>query len=186
MKQITQSLKRLAETGPLTRDSLTYNKRQWNLVEEIFLAADDMIPPGIFLEKHLHPVQAFVILPLFALFSAGVTVTAQSIACFPGPVSMGVMAGLFLGKQAGIMLFSWLVIVTGAADLPEGVRWPHVWGVSTLAGIGFTMSIFISELGFADHTMIDEAKIAIFMVSLAAGIFGYLILRLTLPREAIS
>ncbi len=183
LDSIIRSIECLGRSGPLTRDSLALNKQQWRLVEEIYLAADDMIPPGIFLEKQLHTIQAFVILPLFALFSAGVTITAQSMASFPGPISTGIMAGLVLGKQIGIMAFSWLAIVTGAADLPKGVRWPHVWGVSALAGIGFTMSIFISELGFEDQAMIDEAKIAIFIASLAAGVLGYLILRLTLPRK---
>ena len=191
LDSIIRSIECLGRSGPLTRDSLALNKRQWQLVEEIYLAADDMIPAGIFLEKHLHSVQAFIILPLFALFSAGVTITAESISSFPGPVSLGVIAGLVLGKQIGIMAFSWLAIAAGMADLPQGVRWPHIWGVSALAGIGFTMSIFISELGFQAQTMIDEAKIAIFIASFAAGLLGYMVLRWTLPgsesgREEMS
>ncbi len=183
IKQIQESIERLAGTGPLTRDSLTYNKEQWKLVEEIYLAADDMIPPGIFLEKHLHPVQALFILPLFALFAAGVPISAQTFGSFPGPVSLGVICGLILGKQIGITLFSWFAIVTGLADLPEGVGWTHIWGVSILAGIGFTMSIFISELGLGSPTLVDEAKISIFIASFLAGVLGYLVLRKTLPAS---
>ncbi len=186
LDQIKKSLERLGQTGPLTRGSLTYNKQQWKLVEEIYLAADDMIPPGIFLEKHLHPVQAFVILPLFALFAAGVTINASIIASFPGPVSLGIMIGLIFGKQIGIMAFSWLAIACKIADLPQGVTWSHVWGVSILAGIGFTMSIFISELGLGSQTLIDEAKISIFIASFIAGIAGYFILKKTLPLEATT
>ncbi len=183
LEQVKESIERLAGTGPLTRDSLTYNKEQWKLVEEIYLAADDMIPPGIFLEKHLHPVQALFILPLFALFAAGVTINAQTFVSFPGPLSLGVICGLILGKQIGITLFSWLAIVTGLADLPEEVGWTHIWGVSILAGIGFTMSIFISELGLGSPALVDEAKISIFIASLLAGVLGYLVLRKTLPAS---
>ncbi|NPA95020.1 MAG: Na+/H+ antiporter NhaA [Thermodesulfobacteria bacterium] len=186
LQQIKQSIDALMKSGPLTRGSLTYNKQQWQLVEEIYLAADDMIPPGIFLEKHLHPVQALFILPLFALFAAGVTINAQTLASFPGPLSLGIIVGLILGKQVGITLFSWLAIVTGIADLPKGVRWLHVWGVSVLAGIGFTMSIFISELGLGSQALIDEAKISIFIASFVAGVMGYIVLRKTLPREGAA
>ncbi len=184
LEQIKMSIERLGKTGPLTRGSLTYNKMQWRLVEDIYLLADDMIPPGIFLEKHLHPVQAFVILPLFALFAAGVSINSETISSFPGPVSLGVICGLIFGKQIGIMLFSFVAIFTKIADLPEGVNWMHLWGVGALAGIGFTMSIFISELGLGTQTLIDEAKISIFIASFLAGIMGYILLYKTLPRRA--
>ncbi len=183
LKQIKNCIEGLGRTGPLTRDSLTYNRQQWRLVEQIYLAADDMIPPGIFLERHLHPVQAFFILPLFALFAAGVTINAETIGSFPSHVSLGLICGLVLGKQIGITLFSWIATVTGIADLPDGVGWLHVWGVSILAGIGFTMSIFISELGLGSPVLIDEAKISIFIASFVAGILGYIVLRKTLPVE---
>ena len=184
LEQIQKGIEKLKETGPLTRDSLTYNKQQWQLVQEIYLAADDMIPPGIFLEKHLHPVQAFIILPLFALFAAGVTISADTMASFPGPISLGVISGLIVGKQIGIMFFSWLAIVLKIADMPQGVKWSNIWGVSILAGIGFTMSIFISELGLDSPKLVDEAKISIFIASFLAGVAGYLVLRKTLPGQA--
>ena len=152
-------------------------KDQWPLIERIYLTADDMIPSGLFLEKHLHPVQAFVILPLFALFAAGATLSASMFATFPDPISLGIILGLFLGKQIGILGMTCLGKLMGLVDLPEGVRWPHIWGVSMLAGIGFTMSIFISELAYADSFMIDQAKIAIFMASILSGIMGYVTLR---------
>ncbi len=183
LNQIKRGIEGLMNSGPLTRGSLTYNKQQWQLVEEIFLAADDMIPPGIFLEKHLHPVQALIILPLFALFAAGVAINAETLSSFPGPISLGIILGLIFGKQIGITFFSWLAIVTGLADLPKGVRWVHIWGVSVLAGIGFTMSIFISELGLGSAALIDEAKISIFIASFVAGIMGFAVLSKSLPRE---
>jgi len=160
------------------------SKDQWPLIEKIYLTADDMIPSGLFLEKHLHPIQAFVILPLFALFSAGVAINASTLASFPGPISLGIIVGLFFGKQIGIVGMTWLAKLLGLIDLPEGVKWPHIWGVSILAGIGFTMSIFISELGFNEATMIDEAKIAIFIASILSGLIGFFVLRATLTSKA--
>ncbi len=182
---ICKHMKYLKESGPLTKESLVSNHRQWNAVEQIFLTAEDMIPPGVYLERHLHAPQAFIILPLFALFSAGVTFNAQIMSAFPGPVSIGIICGLVLGKPIGILLFSWLTIIAGGADMPTEVRWPHLLGAGILGGIGFTMSIFISELGFSSPTMIDEAKIGIFIASFIAGLGGYLLLNRTLaPVQA--
>jgi len=142
-----------------------------------------MIPAGIHLEEHLHPIQAFLVLPLFALFAAGVVIDNNTMAVFPSSVSLGIIAGLLLGKMIGIIGFSLLVIKSGLTELPKGVTWGQIWGVSLLGGIGFTMSIFISELAFADAAMIADAKIAIFIVSIIAGIFGYIVLQRTLPEK---
>lgn len=176
-------IKYLHETGPLTRESLASNPEQWNAMEQIYLTAEDMIPPGIYLEKHFHAVQAFIILPLFALFAAGVTFNASVMNAFPGPVSTGIICGLVLGKPLGIMFFSWLTLVAGMAELPAGVRWPHLFGASLLGGIGFTMSIFISELAFSEASMIDEAKIGIFIASFIAGVCGFMTLKMTLNEN---
>ncbi len=184
--KISESIHSLYRKGAFKNMSLDSDKEHWRLVETIYLTADDMIPTGIFLEKHLHPVQAFVILPLFALFSAGVAINASIMSTFPDPVSLGIICGLLAGKQVGIMGCTWLAIKSGIADLPEGVRWPHIWGASILAGIGFTMSIFISELGFSDPTLVDQAKIAIFIASFLAAIAGFAALRATLPGKAVQ
>ena len=147
------------------------------------MATEDMIPPGIELEHALHPVQSYFILPLFALFSAGVAFTVDKLAAFFGPVSLGIVAGLIVGKQVGILSFSWLAIRSGYAQLPKGVTWRQIWGVSALAGIGFTMSIFIGDLAFLDPDRIDEAKMGIFAASLTSGIIGYLLLKKALPES---
>ncbi|HID97108.1 MAG TPA: Na+/H+ antiporter NhaA, partial [Thermodesulfobacteriaceae bacterium] len=183
---ICMHMQGLKTADPLTRESLVSNNRQRKSVEQIYLTAEDMIPTGIALEKHFHPVQAFIILPLFALFSAGVTFNTATMASFPGPVSLGIICGLVFGKQIGILFFSWIAVESGQTEMPEEVRWPHIWGVSLLAGIGFTMSIFISELGFSSQAMIDEAKIGIFTASLLAGIGGYLVLNRTLPSPGTA
>ena len=180
---ISRHMKRLKESGPLTRDSLVFNKKQWESVEQIYLTAEDMIPPGVYLEHYFHSVQAFIVLPLFALFSAGVPFNAETLEGFPGTVTLGIVFGLVFGKQAGILLFSWLAIFCRITDMPSGVKWSHLWGAGLLAGIGFTMSIFISELAFSSQFMIDEAKISIFIASFLAGISGYIVLKKVLPRK---
>lgn len=180
-QNISGYMDRLRQSGPLTRESLVSNSSQWECVERIYLTAEDMIPPGVYLERHFHSVQAFIILPLFALFAAGVTFNAEVMSAFPGSVSIGIVSGLVIGKPVGILLFSWLTIAAGGSDMPEDVRWPHLLGAGMLGGIGFTMSIFICELGFSSQVMIDDAKIGIFIASFIAGISGYFLLDRTLP-----
>ena len=142
-----------------------------------------MMPAGIAMEEHLHNIQAFIILPLFALFAAGVTINQEYLSAFPGTISMGIIIGIVIGKQLGICLFSYLIIKSGKAEMPAGVNWGQIWGVSCLGGIGFTMSIFITELAFTDNSMIYDAKIAIFVASIASAVLGYLILNKWLPRK---
>jgi len=167
----------------VTRRSVVTDRQQRQAIEQIYMASRKMIPVGIHLEEHLHPIQAFLILPLFALFAAGVVIDNNTLAAFPSSVSLGIMGGLLVGKQVGIFGFSLLVIKSGWTELPVGVNWGHIWGVSLLGGIGFTMSIFISELAFFDDAMIADAKIAIFIASILAGICGFLVLNATLPKK---
>ncbi len=171
------------EGSELSRASLNLDPEQRKAVNGISVAAEEIMPPGIYLEELFHPLQSFVILPLFALFAAGVTFDHQTLENFPGTVGLGIILGLFLGKQLGIMAFSYLVMRAGGADLPEGTGWSQLWGVSALAGVGFTMSIFIGELAFVDPALIAEAKIGIILASLGSGCVGYLILNKVLPRD---
>ncbi|HEB49008.1 MAG TPA: Na+/H+ antiporter NhaA [Desulfobulbus sp.] len=174
----------LLRESELTRESMINEKWQRNAIEKIYLAAQDIMPIGVYLEDNLHTVQAFLILPLFALFSAGVTVDKAMIDAFPSTVSYGIILGLVLGKQLGIFSFAFLAIKSGLANMPTGVNWGQLWGAAALGGIGFTMSIFISELGFRDQAAIlADAKIAIFLASVLAALCGYLILHFMLPRK---
>jgi len=170
------------DEGALTRVSMLEEKQQLALLDDLYRAAGDMRPPGITLEYFLHPIQAFFVLPLFALFNAGVAFNADMLAMPPDPITLGVVVGLLAGKQIGVMLFAWLAIVSGRASLPEGVGWPMIYGASCLAGVGFTMSLFISELAFAGALATDEAKLGILAGSLLAGVWGYLVLRRALRR----
>ena len=170
----------------LTRDSMVHDKAQLRALANIHFHAEEMIPPGLYLEKHLHGIQAFLILPLFALFSAGVPLNAETLGGAPIGVILGIVAGLIVGKQVGVVGVSWLVIRAGWAELPDGVTWGQVWGASCLAGIGFTMSIFIAELAFTSEAIIDAAKVGILVASLVAGVIGALVLRSSLPRAGGS
>ena len=156
---------------------------QFTALSDISSAANDMTPAGLVLERYLHIGQAFLILPLFAFFNAGVKIGGDFFDILSNPVSLGVILGLILGKQVGVMLFSWLTIKSGKAELPAGVNWAQMWGVSCLAGIGFTMSIFVGELAFSDQAIIDEAKVGVLMASLIAGVLGYLVLKIALPKQ---
>ncbi|MCB0235163.1 MAG: Na+/H+ antiporter NhaA, partial [Anaerolineae bacterium] len=103
------------------------------------------------------------------------------------PVGLGIIFGLVVGKQLGIMLFSWAAVRAGVADLPEGVSWRHIWGASWLAGIGFTMALFIDSLAFdGEPALLNSAKVAILVASLISGVVGYLILRTTAPVDEMS
>ncbi len=178
--------RKLAElrTTDLCADSVIEDKTQLRAVQEIHYAAGDVMPPGLALEEHLHPVQAFFVLPLFAFFNAGVAIDGSILETVVNPISLGIILGLFLGKPVGIWIISWIAIRLGWAELPPGVSWVHILGVGMLGGIGFTMSLFVSELAFTDTAAIDEAKIGILAASLLSAVAGYLLLFLTLPRAA--
>ncbi len=129
------------------------------------------------LEHSLHPWVAFAIVPLFALANAGVALGGDIGAALTQPVTLGVIAGLVVGKQVGITLFSWLAVRSGLAELPQELSWRHIYGASLLAGIGFTMSLFIGALAFGDGPLQSAAKVGILAASLVAGVAGWLVLR---------
>jgi len=136
------------------------------------------------LEHELHTTVAFATLPLFAFFNAGVSLGDVSMASFAHPVSLGITLGLFLGKQLGIFLFCMVGILLGIAHLPKGVTPIHLYGVTILCGIGFTMSLFVGSLAFEElqrPALFDE-RIGILLGSLLSAVAGYLWLRLTLDE----
>jgi len=130
------------------------------------------------IEHSLHFWVAFFILPLFAFVNAGVNVTEIFLAQMTNSVPMGIMLGLFIGKQLGVFGFSWLAIKCKLASLPEGSSWMQLYGVSVLTGIGFTMSLFIVSLAFPDDSLFQYTdKLAILVASFLSGIVGYIILK---------
>jgi len=136
---------------------------------------DDDHSPLVHLEHTLHPWVSWLVLPVFALANAGVTVLGAEIELLH-PVALGTAAGLVLGKSLGIPVFSWFAVRSGLGQLPEGASWGHVIGVGLLGGIGFTMSIFVAGLAFTDPALLDTAKLGILGSSLLAGVIGAAVL----------
>lgn len=135
--------------------------------------------PSYRLQHFLHKPVAFVILPLFALANTAIVIEPEMFYELSSAVSLGIIAGLLVGKPIGIVLFTLLAKKTKLSNLPGDLGWQHVMGAGFLGGIGFTMSIFITLLAFADHQLIDQSKIAIMLVSLIAGALGYICLNLS-------
>ncbi|MEM1095751.1 MAG: Na+/H+ antiporter NhaA [Bacteroidota bacterium] len=132
--------------------------------------------PLLRMEHALHGWIAFFIMPVFAMANAGVALGGGLGSAFGEPVTLGIIAGLFLGKQIGVFSFAWLAVKAGWAALPTGVSWKQVYGVSLLTGIGFTMSLFIAGLAFDTAAMLDSAKIGILSASLLSGLAGWAVL----------
>ena len=164
-----------ARAGTHGGSILTNGARQEALTE-LEDAVEGVGAPLQRLEHALHPWVAFAIVPLFALANAGVTIQGDVATSLGKRVTLGVVAGLVLGKQLGVTLFAWLAVRSGATELPVGVSWPQVYGASWLAGIGFTMSLFIAELAFAQPEFLTSAKLGILAASLIAGVGGALLL----------
>jgi NhaA family Na+:H+ antiporter len=160
---------------------MIHDHQQMKSIIALHEASRRLQPPGLALEHYLHPVVVFVILPLFALTNAGVRITDGFLDTLFSPLALGIVFGLVLGKQIGVTLLSWLAIRSGYANMPAGVTWGQIYGVGWLTGIGFTMSLFITELAFDDPEMLDQAKLGILVASLVAGVGGYLVLRRLLP-----
>ena len=145
--------------------------------------ARESISPLHRAEHALHNWSSFVIIPIFALANAGVRLVGLDIGdALTSAVSLGVMVGLVAGKTVGVSLFTWIAVKTGLGSVPKGVEWSHIVGVAVLAGVGFTVALFITELAFTDELLTDQAKIGIFTASIIAGIIGYLVLRLGSKR----
>ena len=135
------------------------------------------------LERIVHPWVSFAVLPLFALANAGIVFTPDTLSeAVASPITIGVAVGLLVGNPLGIMGLTWLAVRVGLGQLPSGVRWRHVLGVGFLAGIGFTVAIFISGIAFDDRAVVDQAKMGIFGASIVAGVAGYLFLRIAGAR----
>jgi len=129
------------------------------------------------IEHALHPWVAFGIMPLFALANAGIVITSDFFNSVVNPVSIGVAAGLIFGKFTGILFFCWIMVKLRVSSLPEGANWAHIAGVALLAGIGFTMSLFISGLAFQNPEFITQAKYGILVASIIAGVLGTIVLK---------
>jgi NhaA family Na+:H+ antiporter len=172
-----QNVKKITEKFECEEQSCGYsillNQEHLYAVQALELACHDVETPLQRLMHALHPWVAFVILPLFALGNTGLVfrgiVFSEMVS---SPVILGVIFGLVVGKPIGIMLFSYISVKSGMASLPQQVRWSHILGGAMLGGIGFTMSLFLSELSFSDPHIIDYARFAILAGSILSAVFG--------------
>ncbi|MBE3116499.1 Na+/H+ antiporter NhaA [Candidatus Bathyarchaeota archaeon] len=137
---------------------------------------DDRKSPSSKLQHFLHKPVAFIVMPLFALANTGIALTGNWIEGLATSNSLGIFAGLFVGKPLGIALFSLLAVKLGLAQLPEDMSWKHIIGAGFLGGIGFTMSIFITLLAFGNPEIIQSSKLSVLLSSVLAGTVGFLIL----------
>tara|TARA_B100000795_G_scaffold265275_1_gene246877 strand:- start:27 stop:1199 length:1173 start_codon:yes stop_codon:yes gene_type:complete len=132
------------------------------------------------IEHLISPYVAFIIMPLFAFANAGVSLSGLSMSSLMLPVPLGILSGLFFGKQLGVMLFSFISVKLKIAQMPDNSSWLSLYGVSILTGIGFTMSLFVGNLAFAENTQhIDGVKIGVLAGSLLSTVFGYFLLLIT-------
>jgi len=138
------------------------------------------------LQHHLHKPIAFIILPLFALANTAIVLNSDTVQTLTQNYSLGIAFGLIIGKPLGIFTLTFLAVKFGLCKLPIDINWKSVIGVGFLAGIGFTMSIFITLLAFDDATIVNNAKFVILLSSLTAGIIGYLALKATLKTTPID
>jgi NhaA family Na+:H+ antiporter len=166
--------------------SMLSNEPQQEATQRLERLCEDVETPLTHFQHRLNPWVAFGILPIFALANAGIPIVSGFGEALGNPATWGVIAGLLIGKPVGITLFSWLAVRAGIATKSPAIAWSHVVGVAMLGGIGFTMSLFVTELAFGEGADADAARIGILIASLLAGAVAYAVLRVVLPppREA--
>ncbi|HMO16614.1 MAG TPA: Na+/H+ antiporter NhaA [Oligoflexia bacterium] len=171
-----EALEYFAEAGESGESVLTNKARQAALFRQKQLS-EEASSPLQRLEKILHPWAIYFVMPIFALSNAGVTITTSISEVFSYPSVPGIIVGLVVGKQVGVFGFSWIAVKLGIASLPQNSSWYGLYGVSCLAGIGFTMSLFIAGLAYSDAGLLAASKVAILIASLFMGILGYAVLK---------
>lgn len=182
-KNETENLiKEFDNAGEHGEDVLT-NSERLSIVDKIENNCEKILTPLQRFEHGLHPWVSFFIMPVFALANAGVTIGSGLSSSLTHPVSIGIILGLFLGKQIGIFGFSYLAVKLKLASEPEGVSWKKIYAAAILAGIGFTMSLFIANLAFTSPELLDTAKVGILSGSLISGIVGFIILKSALSKK---
>lgn len=157
-------------TGVLLAFAIPFRRKELKSPSEVML-------------HFLHKPVAYIILPLFALANTAIIISGNFMEFFSQPVGLGILLGLVIGKPLGITLFSFFAVTIGLTKLPKEMSWKHILGVGLIAGIGFTMSIFITLLAFMDNLLINNSKLAVLVGSLIAGTAGYIWLNITLKKD---
>ncbi|MGD8598348.1 MAG: Na+/H+ antiporter NhaA [Anaerolineae bacterium] len=164
-------------------DSHRRGRRQQAAAQTLEVIAERIQTPLQRLERSLNPWVAYLIVPVFALANAGVDFSGDLLEVLTLPVSLGIILGLLLGKSLGITLFSWVAVKIGLADLPYGVSWAQLFATSWLAGIGFTMSLFIASSAFEQPALLALAKMDILVASVLAAAIGFVLITVTSPKQ---
>lgn len=180
MKMYLEKFKRADPNGVPT-----VTPEQLHILEDMRTLSKQAMTPLQRLEHGLHPIVTFIIMPIFALANAGVTLSSESATTTTSYVAIGVIFGLLIGKFIGIVGVTGLMLKFELAALPEGMNFKHLIGVGLLASIGFTMSLFVANLAFDNNELIQQAKIGILIASLTGGIIGYFYLYFNKPKETI-
>jgi NhaA family Na+:H+ antiporter len=175
-------IKDFDNAGEHGEDVLTNSKRL-SIVNQIENNCEKILTPLQRFEHGLHPWVSFFIVPVFALANAGVTIGSGLSSALIHPVSIGIILGLFFGKQIGIFSFSYLAVKLKLASEPEGVSWKKIYAASVIAGIGFTMSLFIANLAFNSPELLNISKVGILAGSLLSGVVGFIILKSALSKK---
>lgn len=175
-KKMTIYLEKFKDADP--NDAPTVTAKQLHLLEDMRTLSKLAMTPLQRLEHSLHPFVTFIVMPIFALANAGVTLTSDSASTSTSFVIIGIVVGLLVGKFIGIVGVSGLLIKLKIADLPNGMNFKHLIGAGFLASIGFTMSLFVANLAFKNNELIQQAKIGILIASLIGGIIGFIFLYL--------
>ena len=179
-----KSLHESIESIPVTStDRIILNHEQIEALHNIKSASDDAISPLQFLEEFLHRPVNYFIMPLFAFANAGVVLTNAEGDLETGLLTWAVAFGLLFGKFIGIYLFTWLVVKLRFTSMGDGMNWKNLTGICLLGGIGFTVSLFIANLSFADNELLlNEAKMGVLLGTIMSGVLGYIVLTRTLPK----
>ncbi len=168
------------------KDAALLTPVQQDILLEVKESCSHYEAPLQSLEHSLHPWVAYLILPVFALSNAGVMISGDMTSVVKHSVSLGIILGLMLGKPLGVFLFSWVAVKLGLATLPDKSNWTQLAGIGMLAGVGFTMSLFITSLAFTNPGFETAAKIGILFGSFVSGVAGYLFLRWSLKPDSAN
>ena len=179
----TESLVKRFDTAGEHGENVLTNSDRLSIVDQIENNCEKILTPLQRFEHGLHPWVTFFIMPVFALANAGVSIGNEFASAITNYVSIGIILGLFLGKQIGIFSFSYLAVKLKFASRPEGVSWKKIYAAAILGGIGFTMSLFIANLAFNTEELLNISKVGILGGSIISGIAGFIILKSALNKK---
>jgi len=173
-----------SSTTLITAEETPEQRRLLEQAKRLRQVARETVSPLAYLQNLLHPWVTFLVLPIFALANAGVAIDVDELF---SPVSLAVMLGLLIGKPVGVFLLSWASIKLGIAPLPARTTWPMLFGGACLAGIGFTMALFIANLAMTEGALLEQAKLGVLAGSVLSAVLGMAILwSLPMPQETVE